>query len=86
MTILMVLVGSAAWLFGFFVLSHAMSAVHEIEALIALLLGTVAFGSAGIIDSVRDLKKAMAARTVQAGAEEAEPPKPRLDWLGRPMK
>lgn len=82
MMILMVLVGAIAWLFGFFVLSHALSAVHEIEALIALLLGTVAFGFAGAIDATKDLKKAVLAMNAPVDVANA-PPRPKLDWLGR---
>jgi hypothetical protein len=38
----------ACFVAGYFVLSSADSAVHEIEGLIGLLIGTVAFGSARI--------------------------------------
>ena len=91
MVILMGLVGIVSWLFGMYVFSIAGSAVHEIEALIALLMGTVALGLAGVIEATQSLKNSiLATRRAEPGGDAAAvsppPPKPKLDWLGRATK
>lgn len=52
MRILLLLVGIVAAAFGGMVVSEARSAVHEIEALIAFLISTVAFGTFAIANGV----------------------------------
>lgn len=51
--VLLSVIAVGALAFGALVFSEARTAVHEIEALIMFLIGTVALGCAGIIEAVR---------------------------------
>ena len=49
---IMALIGIGGFAIGASTFSKSLSAVHEIEALISLLIGAVGLGSAGIIDTL----------------------------------
>lgn len=70
MSFILGLWGIAAGFVGFILLSVARSAVHEIEAAIALLIATVSIGCAGIIEAVnRRAKPQPASETVSSFSE-----------------
>lgn len=70
MQILLGLVGVAAWLFCILVFQNSKSAVHEIEALIAGLIGTTAIGLAGVINAVHSLKPKPVAAAIALPAQQ----------------
>jgi hypothetical protein len=51
---LMITVAILAWGFAALVFGDARSAIHEIEALIGVLIGTVALAGAGIIGAITE--------------------------------
>jgi hypothetical protein len=51
--VLLAVIAVAALAFGALAFMGAKSAVHEIEGLIMFLIGTVALGTAGIIETIR---------------------------------
>lgn len=85
------LIGIAGLLGGIFMLSKSVSAVHEIEALIAFLIGVVGLGMSGVISAVdglrgqmkADAKVSVAAAGIANGTIAAPKPKPQFDWMGR---
>ena len=69
MSVLLLLWGGFAALYGFIALAGSKSAIHEIEAGLAFLIATVAIGSAAIIDQ---LKKNAAKPEPNDGGNDSE--------------
>ena len=56
MRIILFLLSVIAALYGFFILTIAKSAIHEIEAFIVLAIAAVLFAGAGIVDAITALR------------------------------
>jgi len=59
MRILLFILGVLAFTGGLLILSSAKSAIHEIEAFILFLIGSVFVSSAGIVEAINLLRKEM---------------------------
>lgn len=71
MAIFLGVFGILAWLLSGGIFAVSTSAVHEIEALIAVLIGTVAFGAVGMIEASHDLRDKLLASSRQHPAPVA---------------
>ena len=74
MAVLLVIVGCAGFMFGVNFMSVSLSAVHEIEALLCFLIGTVGIAGGVIASGIEDL---VTMRRAEMLARAAAPqPKP----------
>jgi len=69
MRVLLFLLAVLALLAGAGILAAAQSAIHEIEAFILFLIGSVFISGASVVEAVNLLRKEVAAVNMQAGKE-----------------
>lgn len=49
MAFILIALGALGWVVGLLIFGSAKSAVHEIEAILAMLLGTISFGIGAVV-------------------------------------